>query len=144
MYNVERSALVNHSARQMFELVNDVDQYQDFLPWCGGSRVLERDEYSYVASVDIAFKGIRKSFTTRNTVRQDERVDVELVDGPFRKLNGHWAFTALDGDASKISLQLEFDFASGLVGKVLGPVFKIIADSMVESFCKQADKVYAK
>lgn len=142
MYKVERSALVGHSAQQMFELVNDVDRYEEFLPWCGGSRVLERDESSYVASVDIAFKGIRKSFTTRNSATPGERIDVDLVDGPFRKLTGHWAFKDLGDEGSRIGLELEFDFAGGLIGRVLGPVFKIIADSMVDSFTREADKVY--
>lgn len=144
MYKVERSALVPHTARQMFELVNNVDDYQDFLPWCGGSRVISRDGEGYVASVDIAFKGIRKSFTTRNTTTGTERIDVNLVDGPFRKLSGHWAFRDLGGEGSRISLELEFEFAGLLVGKVLGPVFRIIADSMVDSFSKQADTAYKK
>lgn len=142
-YKVERSALVMHSAAQMFALVNDVDRYQEFLPWCGSSEVLSRDDNVAVASVEIAFKGIRKSFTTRNVLTPDKRTEMSLVDGPFSTLAGAWEFTAISDSASRISLSLEFGFSNRLVEAVVGPVFKIIADSMVDSFCKRADQLYA-
>ncbi len=142
MYTVERSALVMHTAAQMFTLINDVDRYQEFLPWCGGSKVIERREDIIVASVDIAFKGIRKSFTTHNQLLENQRTDMTLVDGPFSELSGYWQFKEISPEASKISLSLEFGFSNKLVGAVVGPVFKIIADSMVDSFCKRADQLY--
>ncbi|MGB5708846.1 MAG: type II toxin-antitoxin system RatA family toxin [Arenicellales bacterium] len=144
MYKVERSALVMHSAAQMYELVNDVDRYQEFLPWCGGSRVLDQDQYAYTASVDIAFKGVSKTFTTRNRVIPDQRTDLTLIDGPFSDLSGFWAFKEISPEASRISLELNFGFSSKVVEAVLGPVFRIIADSMVDSFRKRADQVYSK
>ncbi len=141
MYKVERSALVMHSAERMCELVNDVDRYQDFLPWCGGSRVLSRDDGVYTASVDIAFKGLSKTFTTRNVTRGNEQTDMALVDGPFSELTGVWIFKPLSPEASKISLSLEFGFSNRVVEAVVGPVFKLIADSMVDSFVKRADEL---
>ena len=144
MYKVERSALVMHPAARMCELVNDVDRYQDFLPWCGGSRVLSRDDDGYTASVDIAFKGLSKSFTTRNITSGNEQTDMTLVDGPFSELTGTWSFTPLSPEASKISLSLEFGFSSRVVEAVVGPVFKLIADSMVDSFVKRADELGAR
>ncbi len=96
-----------------------------------------------VASVDIAFKGVRKTFTTRNTLHSDDRVDMDLVDGPFSELSGAWMFKALSDDACRISLSLEFGFSSKLVEGLVGPVFRLIADSMVDSFCKRADQIYS-
>ena len=96
MYKVDRSAIVSHSAENMFALVNDVSAYEDFLPWCGGSKELERSESEVVASVTIAYKGIRKSFTTRNTLVGQEKTVLQLVDGPFSELYGEWNFVPLD------------------------------------------------
>ena len=141
MYQVERSALVMHPAAHLSELVNDVDRYQEFLPWCGGARVLSRDERGYTASVDIAFKGLKKSFTTRNTMVDDQRMEMVLVDGPFSDLSGTWTFKAISPEASRISLSLSFGFSNRVVEAAVGPVFRLIADSMVESFCRRADEL---
>jgi ribosome-associated toxin RatA of RatAB toxin-antitoxin module len=144
MYKVERSALVMHPAERMCDLVNDVDRYHEFLPWCGGSRVLSRDEDGYTATVDIAFKGLKKSFTTRNVTEEGRLTEITLVDGPFSELSGSWTFEPLSEDASRISLVLEFGFSNRLVEKLVGPVFKTIADSMVDSFCRRADSLSAE
>lgn len=141
MYQVERSALVMHPAEHLSELVNDVDRYQEFLPWCGGARVLSRDDRGYTASVDIAFKGLKRSFTTRNTMVDDQRMEMVLVDGPFSDLSGTWTFKAISPEASRISLSLSFGFSNRVVEAAVGPVFRLIADSMVESFCRRADEL---
>ena len=142
MYKVERSALVMHSAQEMFELVNDVDRYHEFLPWCSGSRVLKREGNIAIASVDISFKGLNKSFTTRNELIEYQRTNMSLVDGPFSELSGHWGFSEISETASRIRLELGFDFSNRLVAGVVGPVFRIIADSMVDAFCGRADEIY--
>ena len=142
MYTVSRSALVTHSAEKMFNLVNDVDGYSEFLPWCGDSREVERTNNEVVASVTIDFKGIRKTFTTRNTLQPYKRTDLALVDGPFSELSGFWEFQELGSDSCKVVLNLDFDFSNKLVGAVVGPIFSSIADSMVGSFCSRADDVY--
>lgn len=143
MYNINRSALVPYSAEKMFELVNDVENYQNFLPWCGGSEKTEETENSSVASVTIAFKGVHKTFTTANQFARPSEIKLALVDGPFSKLEGIWTFKALDENACKLSLDLDFDFSNRLVGAVIGPVFKLIADSMIDSFVKRAEALYS-
>ena len=106
----------------MFRLVADVERYGEFLPWCGGSEVLERDEPYNVARVDIDFKGIRKSFVTENFIKPGESIEMKLREGPFKHLYGIWRFKDLGGGA-KVSLDLEFEFAGALVSRALGPVF---------------------
>ena len=142
MYKINRSALVPYSAQQMYELVNDVDSYRDFLPWCGGSRTIEKTDDSSVASVDIAFKGVHKTFTTSNRLAPGESIHMAMVDGPFSALEGRWSFKELDENACKICLDLDFAFSNRVVGAVIGPVFKIIADSMLDSFVKRAEELY--
>lgn len=142
MRSVERSALVNHSAERMFHLINDVDSYQEFLPWCGSSRVIRQDGNEAVASITINFKGIRQTFTTQNHCEGHHLTRLKLVDGPFKTLDGQWRFEALSEDTSRISLELQFAFNNRLIDRVLGPVFSIIADSMVDSFCRRADDLY--
>ena len=144
MYKISRSALVMHSAEQMFNLVNDIDGYKNFLPWCGDSKVLKQEDNKVVASVQISFKGVKKTFTTENTLTPYLCTEMHLVDGPFSSLSGAWGFNEISKDASKISLELEFGFSNRLVQGVVGPVFRGIADSMVDAFCKRADDIYAK
>ena len=144
MYTINRSALIPYSDQMMFDLINDIEDYQNFLPWCGGSAVLEDTENTRTGSVKIAFKGINKTFTTCNTLSPPSEIALKMIDGPFSKLQGKWTFKALDENACKISLELEFDFANRIVGAVIGPVFKIIADSMLDSFCKRADSLYGQ
>ncbi|MEE9448202.1 MAG: type II toxin-antitoxin system RatA family toxin [Arenicellales bacterium] len=144
MYTINRSALIPYSDQMMFDLINDIEDYQNFLPWCGGSEVLEDTENTRTGSVEIAFKGINKTFTTCNTLSPPSEIALKMIDGPFSKLQGKWTFKALDENACKISLELEFDFANRIVGAVIGPVFKIIADSMLDSFCKRADSLYGQ
>ena len=142
MYSVQRSALVMHSAEKMFRLVNDVDRYHEFLPWCGDSKVVEQNHGEVIASVTIDFKGVKKSFTTKNELIEFSRTNLSLVDGPFSQLSGYWEFTELEANSSKVVLNLNFDFSNRIVGKIVGPVFSTIADSMVDSFSKRANEIY--
>ena len=146
MYTVARSALVMHSAEEMYSLVNDIDAYPRFLPWCGGAEVLARGDREMTARVRIEFRGVSQSFTTRNHLEPFERITMTLVDGPFSVLSGGWAFKPLRPGACRISLDLRFDFSGGVAGqvagRVVGPVFKHIADSMVESFARRAAQIY--
>lgn len=142
MYTVSRSALVPYSDQKMFDLINDVLEYPNFLPWCGGSKVIEETDTSLTASITIAFKGVHKTFTTCNTLARPGEINIDMVDGPFSKLHGTWTFKALEDNACKINLDLDFGFSNKIVGAVIGPVFKLIADSMIDSFCKRADELY--
>ncbi len=143
MYTVKRSALVTHSAPKMFTLVDDVARYQEFLPWCGGSEEISRSGEEVVASIKISYKGIEKSFTTCNKLEGTHRIALTLVDGPFSELHGSWEFIQLEENASKVVLDLQFDFSNRLLGAVVGPIFRRIADSMVDSFVQRADRIYA-
>ena len=136
---IEKSVLVRHSAKRMYELVADVEAYPQFLPWCGGARVLDRDASGVTAEIDIRFKGLAQSFTTRNVETPFEHIDVRLVKGPFSELNGDWRFTPLADDASKVELRLGYKFNNFLLEHLVGPVFNIIGSTLVDRFTKRAD-----
>jgi len=126
----------------MYALVADVPAYGEFLPWCGGARVDERRSNDLLATIDIAFKGIHKSFTTRNQFVENEWMDMRLVSGPFSHLHGIWTFTELGDSGSKIALDIEFDFSNRVLGAVVGPIFGFISDGMVDAFMRRAESVY--
>ena len=147
MKTVHKSVLLWHSAHEMFALVTDVAQYPRFLPWCDRAEVLQTLPEGMVAQVGIAFGGIRQGFTTRNTHVDDAQVDMELVDGPFSRLDGHWRFTPIgDGSqrACKVEFTLNYDFSSQALAALVGPVFDRIAGSLVDAFVKRADQVYGE
>lgn len=141
---IRKSALVPYSADAMYGLVADVERYGEFLPWCGGARILTRADDSLTASVDIAYRGVHKSFTTRNRLEPGRCMEMQLVDGPFRKLHGYWRFDPLDAEACKVSLELDFDFSNRLLGMVIGPVFESIANSLVDGFRARAEALYGR
>jgi ribosome-associated toxin RatA of RatAB toxin-antitoxin module len=128
----------------MFALVNDIEAYPQFLPWCRSARVHSRDEDEVRATLELARGAIQKSFTTCNRLQKDKMIEVRLVEGPFQRLEGFWRFDALREDASKVSLDLEFEFSSRLVGFALGPVFNQIANTLVDSFKVRAVQVYGR
>ncbi len=142
MSKVEKSALVPYSSEQMYALASDVPGYQNFLPWCGGSRFLEEGESENVGEVDIAFKGVKQSFATRNRLVAGESIDMSLVKGPFKQLKGRWGFQKLNEAACKVSLQVEFEFSNRVVAMAVGPLFSQITASMVDAFVKRAQEVY--
>lgn len=144
MQHVKRSALVPYSAPEMYRLVADVSSYHEFLPWCGGSRVLENDADGLTASIDIAYRGVRKSFTTRNVLHPEHRIDIRLIQGPFSHLQGSWFFEPLDEEGSKVLLDLEFGFSNRLLGMAVGPVFSQIANNLVNAFLRRARQVYGE
>ncbi len=137
---VDRSALVLHTAQQMYDLVNDVLSYPDFLPWCSASEIVESSEDELVARLHVAKAGFKYSFATRNRLTPPLSISVELVEGPFSSLVGSWTFTPLSEEACKVALSLRFDFHGKLTGLAMGKVFNQIAVAMMDSFCKQADK----
>jgi len=142
MAQVNKSALVPFSAEQMYKLVENVDDYHRFLPWCSSSKQLERKENVIIGTVTISKGGVNKAFTTRNTLHENKLIEIELVDGPFKELNGFWRFDTLKENACKVSLELEYEFSSRLLSLVVGPVFNQVANTMVDSFVKQARVVY--
>ncbi|NOU22475.1 MAG: type II toxin-antitoxin system RatA family toxin [Methyloglobulus sp.] len=139
---VQKSALVKFSARQMFDLVNDIEAYPKFLPWCADSRIIKREEDYVEAELMISKGGFKKSFSTRNRVDMGGRITVSLLNGPFSHLEGVWNFMPLREDASKISLDLEFEMSGVLANLAFGAVFNQICNTMVASFTSRAKEVY--
>ncbi|MCK5382739.1 MAG: type II toxin-antitoxin system RatA family toxin [Gammaproteobacteria bacterium] len=144
MDSIDRSALLPYTPHEMFVLVIDAGAYPQFLPWCCGAEVLSFENDEMVARINFAVGGVSKSFTTRNRHQPDTEVSIELVDGPFSQLQGRWRFEPLGEQGCKISLFLEYDFSSKVVGLVVGPVFSQIANSLVDAFQKRAVEVYGQ
>lgn len=139
---IQKSALVKFSAQQMFDLVNDIEAYPKFLPWCSGSRIIKREDDIVEAELVISKGGFKKSFSTRNKAEQGRRMTISLLNGPFSSLEGTWDFIPLREDASKISLDLEFEMSGKLASLAFGAVFNQICNTMVSSFTSRAKEVY--
>ncbi len=144
MHTVERSVLVPHSAAQMFDLVADVEKYPEFMPWCGGTSVSNRDAHGMQASITISLAGIKQTFTTRNVHEYPQKIHLELVDGPFSMLIGNWTFIALAEDACKVVFTLEYAFSSRTLESLVGPIFNRIASSFIDSFTQRAMACYGE
>ena len=142
MPDVARSVIVGHTPAQMFALVDRVEDYPQFLPWCAAARVLQRDEATTRATLEINYHGIRQSFTTENVKRPPEQMLIKLVQGPFSRLEGEWRFTALGDRGCKIEFRLSYEFSSRLLEKLIGPVFNYIAGNLVDAFVKRADAAH--
>jgi ribosome-associated toxin RatA of RatAB toxin-antitoxin module len=139
---VTKSVLVGYSAEQMFALVDAVEAYPQFLPWCSGTDIAYRDETRMRATLHVNYHGAKQSFTTENTKEPPRRLTVKLVEGPFRILDGEWRFLALNEHACKVDFRLHYEFASKLLERLVGPVFGYIANTMLDAFVKRADKLY--
>ncbi len=142
MTSINRHALVPYSAAQMFALVDDIEMYPQFLPWCSHAQVLSRNQDEVRATIGIAKSGINKSFTTCNRIQKNKMIEMRLIEGPFRHLQGFWRFEPLGEDGCKISLDMEFEFANKVLSLAIGPVFSQIANSLVDAFQKRAVEVY--
>ena len=143
MPQISRTALVPYSAEQMYQLVNDVKSYPQFLPGCTGSRVLESTPGQMTAAVDVSKAGISKTFTTRNQLTSNQSILMHLVDGPFKKLIGGWKFTPLSHEACRIEFHLDFEFTNKLIELAFGRIFKELASNMVQAFTVRAKEVYS-
>ena len=145
MPHIKRSALVHYSPAEMYHLVNNVADYASFLPWCRSSVVKSESDTEMLASVEIAKGVLNKTFTTKNQLLKDHRIELRLVDGPFKKLSGYWQFDPLKTEnACKVNLELEFEFDSGMMSLAAKPIFTQIANSLVDSFCKRAVEIYGE
>ncbi len=143
MSQVVQSVLLLHPAQRMFDLVDAVEAYPEFLPWCGGVEVKERTPEVTEARIDINFHGVKAHFHTRNTKSPNQML-IALVDGPFKRFEGEWVFTPLSEAACKVELRLHWEFSSRVLEKVIGPVFNRIASTFVQSFEKRADEVFGE
>ena len=136
---VKKNALVSFPAENMFDLVAGVEEYPEFLPWCGGTEVHQRTADGMVATIRIAYRGLSQSFTTENRHDRPHRIELKLRDGPFSRLHGVWTFKALTPEACRIDLELDYEMRSGLIAQLLGPVFEQIAQTMVDAFVNRAE-----
>lgn len=142
MTSISRSALVMHSAEQMFDLVNDVQAYPEYLPGCVAVDVISQSDELLSASLTLAKVGIKYSITTSNELKRPESMVMSLVDGPFKSFKGVWTFKALSDEACKVSLDMEFEVGSNMAGMAIGTLFKQVATSMVDVFVKRAEQIY--
>jgi ribosome-associated toxin RatA of RatAB toxin-antitoxin module len=141
MKNIARSAIVEHSAAEMYALVENIEAYPEFLPWCTAAQVHERLPGRTRATLTVGVGGLSHAFTTQNDTRPGEAIHMHLVSGPFRRFEGRWRFVALAPDACRIEFSLQYEFSSRVLGKVLSPLFDGMADSMVEAFVRRASEV---
>lgn len=139
---VEKSVLIERSARQMFDLVDCCEDYPQFLPWCSKTDLRFRDEHKTVATLHINYHSVKTHFTTENDKSAGDLMSIRLVDGPFRRLEGEWRFRALAENACKIEFRLHYEFSSRVFEKIIGPVFNHIANTFVEAFVRRAEQIY--
>ena len=141
---ISKSALVPYSASEMYALVNDIAAYPDFLPWCGSSEIINRTDDEVRASIELSRSGITKSFTTLNRLQKDKMIEMRLVEGPFKHMEGFWRFEKLNDLACKVMFDIEFEFSSKILAMTVGPVFSQITSTMIDAFTKRAVEVYGK
>jgi len=139
---IRRSAIINHTATQMFELVNDVEAYPTRFRWCTDARVSERSDDGLTARLEVKVGGMTQAFSTRNTLEPPRRIAMQLVEGPFQSLAGIWTFAALGDSGCKIALALDFEYSGRLMAPVMRIGFQKLADRMVDDFCREAARVY--
>jgi len=141
-HSVKRSALVTFSAQQMFDLVNDIEAYPQYMDGCTNAVILKRDGDWLEARLELSKAGVTQSFVTRNHLQAPERMTMALVDGPFKRLEGCWQFTPLSVDACKVSFELEFELQNKLLGMAVGKLFESVASKQVDALCERAKQIY--
>lgn len=142
MTQVDRSALVLHTAEQMFDLINDVQRYPEFLPWCAKTEIVSQTDEELVATLYLSKGGLKYSFTTRNQLQRPLKMTLALEEGPFSELVGEWDFKPLSDEACKVSLNLRFEFAGKIASMAMGKVFNQVATTLVDAFVTRADEIY--
>jgi ribosome-associated toxin RatA of RatAB toxin-antitoxin module len=142
MPEVIKTVIVPHTPARMFALVDDVERYPEFLPWCTAGEVSLRDDNVTRATLRIGYRGVRQSFSTENTKEAPHAMTMRLLEGPFRALDGQWRFVDLGGKGCKIEFRLTYEFSSRALAALVGPVFSHIANTLVEAFVKRADRIH--
>lgn len=142
MAQVKKTVIINHSAGEMFLLVDDVLKYPEFLPWCGGVDLIEQNDHSTTATLHIAYHGLHQNFTTENSKTFPSAMSIQLKDGPFKHLDGNWQFIPLNDEACKVEFSLNYEFENQFLEKIIAPVFNHIANTFVDGFVVRADKIY--
>jgi ribosome-associated toxin RatA of RatAB toxin-antitoxin module len=142
MPQVEKSVLIEHSAEQMFDLVEDIESYPQFLPWCAGTEVGFRDDVRTVATTYVNVHGVKAHFTTENAKERPSSMALKLVEGPFRRLEGAWRFKPLGENACKVEFRISYEFLNRFVDGIVGQAFGRITNTFVEAFVKRAHEIY--
>lgn len=142
VHKVERSALVNYSAQQMFDLINDIEAYPQFMEGCVGAKILARGDNWVEARLDLSKAGVQQSFVTRNQLQPPLCMTLQLVDGPFKSLAGAWRFTPLGEAACKVAFSLEFELQNRLLGLAVGKLFEAVSTKQVDALCLRAKQIY--
>lgn len=142
MPTVLRDVAVTHGRREMFDLVNDIERYPEFLPWCDDASILTRDDNIVTASLLLSRSGVQSRFSTRNSSVENRQIDIELLDGPFDHLRGRWTFEPA-AKKTRVALELRYRFANPLLGLVLGGVVEDVASELVDAFQRRAGDIYA-
>jgi ribosome-associated toxin RatA of RatAB toxin-antitoxin module len=142
MKRIARSAIVERSTQELYALVEDIESYPSFLPWCVGAQVRERAPGRTVATLIVGLRGARHSFTTENSNSPGRAIEMRLLEGPFRRFAAAWRFTPLGPRAAKVEFALEYEFAGRIVARALEPVFGRIADTMVDAFARRARSIH--
>jgi len=140
MVTIKRHAIVLHPRVKLFKLVDQVEDYPDFLPWCGETKVLARTDEITRATILINYKGVKQSFTTENFKTYPEQMLIKLINGPFKKLEGRWQFIEIEENACRIELELHYEFSNLILDKLISPVFSMIANTFIDNFVAQANK----
>lgn len=141
---IQQNLVVPYLATEMYQLVNRVEEYSEFLPYCSESKVLSRNADEVQAMLVLSGGGFQKSFTTCNRLQPDKMIEIRLVNGPFRHLEGFWRFDQIAESSSSVTLDLEFEFSGRLLSLAFGPVFQQVAHSLMDAFSKRAEQVYGK
>lgn len=145
MPTVSHSKVVPYKAHDMYNLVNDIESYAKFLPWCDESYINHASQDEIKASLVIAAGGMRKSFTTLNRLQQGKMIEMRLLEGPFKHLEGFWRFDSLENDSScRVSFDIEFEFSGKLLSMAIGPMFNHVTNSLLDAFVKRAHEIYGK
>ena len=139
---VERSALLPYSAEQIYRVISDVDAYPEFLNWCESTHIESQEDGQQLASMKVAYGRLKVSFSTRNTLTENEKVDMQLVNGPFKRLSGCWLIKSLDDQACKVTLNMEFQFSNPITHRLFGKVFQSVVSAQIDAFQKRAKSIY--
>jgi len=142
MTEISKTAVVPYTTNEMYALVNDIESYPAFLPWCIAAKILSKKEESLIATLSLAMGKIKQSFTTENTMLEGSRIDMRLIEGPFKHLSGYWKFNPEDEHSCHIQLHMNYEFKNKIIKYALGKVFYIVIDTMVESFVQRAQHIY--
>ena len=140
MITIKKHALVLHNKEKMFTLVDRVEDYPDFLPWCSKTQVIKRSEKITKATILINYHNIKQSFTTENVKIFPTKMNINLVDGPFKTLKGEWSFIEIEKDTCRIEFELQYEFSNHILDKLISPVFNMIANTFIDNFVAKANK----